>query len=191
VVQPRQRYLAGTARPAAPLDNGVADEPVNPADPVENADPDVSADVAVPAEQEAPLDVNCADVLEETANQPAPTGRGHRRRRPPASLSPGGDFVLPPSRRPRLEPNTATIRPAASSGTVRGRRGRGRETRSNPMCAVELLRWQHCVLSAKLTQGTLCFIHVASSFVTIVPLTSGKVMECVPTVMSTQNNLLM
>jgi hypothetical protein len=50
------------------LDNGVADEPVNPADPVENADPDVSADVAVPAEQEAPLDVNCADVLEETAN---------------------------------------------------------------------------------------------------------------------------
>ena len=81
VVQPRQRYLAGTARPAAPLDNGVADEPVNPADPVENAHPNVSADVAVPAEQEAPLDVNGADVLEETANQPAPTGRGHRRRR--------------------------------------------------------------------------------------------------------------
>ncbi len=132
MVQPRQRYLAGTARPAAPLDNGVADEPVNPADPVENADPNVSADVAVPAEQEAPLDVNGADVLEETANQPAPTGRGHRRRRPPASLSPGGDFVLPPSRRPRLEPNTAAIRPAASSGTVRGRRGRGRETRSQP-----------------------------------------------------------
>ena len=109
-------------------DNGVADEPVNPADPVENTDPNVSADVAVPAEQEAPLDVNGADVLEETANQPAPTGRGHRRRRPPASLSPGGDFVLPPSRRPRLEPNTAAIRPAASSGTFRGRRGRGRET---------------------------------------------------------------
>ena len=84
----------------------------------------MSADVAVPAEQEAPLEVNGADVLEKTANQPAPTGLGHRRRR----LSPGGDFVLPPSRRPRLEPNTAAIRPAASSGTFRGRRGRGRET---------------------------------------------------------------
>lgn len=135
VVQPRRRYLAGTARPATPLDNGVADEPVNPADPVENADPNVSADVAVPAtptEQDGPLDVTGADVLEETANQPAPTGRGHRRRRPPASLSPGGDFILPPSRRPRLDPNTAAIRQAAPSGTVRGRRGRGHETRSQP-----------------------------------------------------------
>ncbi|KZS21185.1 Uncharacterized protein APZ42_011937 [Daphnia magna] len=135
VVQPRRRYLAGTARPATSLDNGVADEPVNPADPVENADPNVSADVAVPAtptEQDGPLDVTGADVLEETANQPAPTGRGHRRRRPPASLSPGGDFILPPSRRPRLDPNTAAIRQAAPSGTVRGRRGRGRETRSQP-----------------------------------------------------------
>lgn len=90
MVQPRRRYLAGTARPVTPLDNGVADEPVNPSVPVENADPNVSADVAVPAtptEQDGPLDVTGADVLEETANQPAPTGRGHRRRRPPASLS--------------------------------------------------------------------------------------------------------
>ena len=102
---------------------------------MENADSNLSADVAVPGnptEQEVLLDVTGADVLDETANQPAPTGRGHRRRRPPASLSPGGDFVLPPSRRPRLEPNTAAIRPAASSGTVRGRRGRGRKTRSQP-----------------------------------------------------------
>ena len=104
-------------------------------DPVENADSNLSADVAVPGnptEQEVLLDVTGADVLDETANQPAPTGRGHRRRRPPASLSPGGDFILPPSRRPRLESNTVAIRPAAPSGTVRGRRGRGRKTRSQP-----------------------------------------------------------
>lgn len=61
------------------MGNGVADEPVNSADPVENADPNLSADVAVPAnptEQEVSLDVTGADVLEETANQSAPTGRG-------------------------------------------------------------------------------------------------------------------
>jgi hypothetical protein len=132
VVQPRRRYLAGTARPATPLDNGFSEEPVNPAEPVENTDPNVFADVLVPAEQEGPLDVTGVDFLEESANQPAPTGRGHRRRWPSASLSPGGDFILSPSRRPRLERNIAAIRPAAPSRKVRGRRGRGHETQSQP-----------------------------------------------------------
>lgn len=90
----RRRYLAGTPRPVAPLEPVPADvEPV-PAD-VEHVDQNVADDVAVPVNDvpAIPREQN-ADNLDDSNDQPCPTGRGHRRRRLPASLSPGGDLLL-------------------------------------------------------------------------------------------------
>lgn len=120
----RRRYLAGTPRPVAPLEPVPGDvEPV-PAD-VKRLDQNLgdqngADDVAVPVDEvpAIPKEQN-AENLDDSNDQPRPTRRGQRRRRLPASLRPGGDFIVPPTRRPRLDSNAAS---AIVAGRVRGQR---------------------------------------------------------------------
>ncbi|KAK4017390.1 hypothetical protein OUZ56_032702 [Daphnia magna] len=109
----RRRYLAGTPRPLTPLIEGVADDSVNLVDPFEP-----TATPAAPTEQSGLLNITGMDILDESDNHPAPTVRGHLGRRLPASLSPGGDFIVPASRRPRLNRNAATTRQSTRGRSV-------------------------------------------------------------------------
>lgn len=151
----RRRYLAGTPRPLTPLIEGVADDFVNLVDPFEP-----TATPAAPTEQSGLLNITGTDILDESDNHPAPTVRGHLGRRLPASLSPGGDFIVPASRRPRLNRNAATTRQSTRGrrwvrGRGRGRgRGLGKRAGSNVRCRAEPLS---AVCSKVNPRNTVCY----------------------------------
>ena len=108
----RQRYLAGTPRPAIPAQLP-ADQLANvPAQPVNGparrrrniaSPPRPAIPAELPAAQPADIPVEHAAPPDENDALGGPTGRGHRTRRPPASLDPSGDYLVPPSRRLRLD----------------------------------------------------------------------------------------